>query len=286
MLDNFIQWYYTNKQPYYPFSKVYEAALQGKLSEMFESRQQGDLIRGSSLGDPLAVLILKKLGYRAPDRQLTILDRHFLYEGHEAEARMISTLMMFGFGIHDLQTEVEYGGYKGHIDLMIEGETVVDVKAVKNASFNRMTGKKPYISDRYKTQIAFYKKALGIDKGGLLLYNRDTSDIAFVDLSNDEDSLNELDFKLDVLEQNMTLEELWEREEDLIPAVSKEVYKGADTGNFLLPDSMRFSEYKTAFYELSGPTLNGYNREQTYVLGYKTLEQAKQELELWQVNKS
>lgn len=285
MLDDFIKWYYTNTNVQYPYAKVYETALQGKLAEMFNSKQRGDLIRGSNLGDPLAVLILKKLGHRAPDRQLTVLERQFLYEGHEAEARMISTLMMFGYDIHEMQAEVEYRGYKGHIDLMIEGETVVDVKAVKNASFSRMTGKKPYVSDRYKTQIAFYKRGLNIDSGGLLLYNRDTSDIAYIDLSNDEDSLQELDFKLDVLEQNMTLEELWENEEDLIPEVQREVYKGADTGNYLLPDSMRFSEYKTAFYDLSEPTLNGYNREQTYVLGYKTLEQAKQELESWQENK-
>ncbi|QKE60840.1 related exonuclease [Arthronema virus TR020] len=284
MLDDFIQWYYTNQHPYYPFAKVYEGALQGKFAEMFGSRQQGDLIRGSNLGDPLAVLILKKLGYRAPDRPLTILDRHFLYEGHEAEARMISTLMMYGFDIHGSQKEVEYRGYKGHIDLMIEGETVVDVKAVKNASFNRMTGKKPYISDRYKTQVAFYKKGLGIKKGGLLVYNRDTSDIAFLDLSNDEDSIKELDYKLDVLDENITLEELFYREEEFIPEVKREVYKGAATGNYLLPDSMRFSEYKTAFYDLSEPTLNGYDREQIYVLGYKTLEQAREELEKWQVS--
>lgn len=286
MLDEFIDWYYFHRGSFNPFQFYYAGEVENNFLNMFkerEDRREGELIRGSNIGDPLAVLLLKKLGYVAPSVPLTVLDRNFLYTGFEVEARMISMLLAYDATVSDMQAEVSYRGYKGHIDLILTNDTVIDVKAVKGANFNRMTAaRKPYISDRYKTQIAFYKAALGLDKGGLLVYSRDTSDLAYIDLSNDDESRQALDYKIDVLETDMTLGGIWDNQDELIPEVKEEVYKGVATGNYLLPDSMKFTGYNRAFYDISDVQLNGYGREQIYVTGYKTLEEAQKELETWQ----
>lgn len=282
MLDDFLQWYET-AQNFYGYPLIYTERVAVDYKTIFAGGNgSGALIRASNLGDPLVVLILKKLGYSLPHSTLSPKVKNFLYTGYEVEARLIS--MLHGHGLYTVdrfQEEVEYRGYKGHIDLVLNDSVVIDIKAVKNASFNRMFSKRPYISDRYKAQLAFYRAALELPHSGLLVYNRDTSDIGYIDLSNDEEAKTELDRKLDELKNEWSLDAVWEHEEELIIEPKPEIYKGTETGNYLLPDEMRFTGYASVFYHLA-EGVNGYGREQIYVLGYKTLEEAKQELDTWQ----
>lgn len=281
MLDEFIEWYYTKGKRFYGYPSDYLYAVEQDYKRAFTEASQGtkgELLRASNLGDPLAVLVLKKLGYGGGGGHYELLSpqtRNFLYTGFEVEARLLSMMLASGFKVSDAQRLVEYRGYTGHIDAILDGELVLDVKAVKDSNFKRMTGKKPYVSERYKSQLAFYRAGLDLPYAGLLVYNRDTSDVAFIDLSDDREALAELDRKLDELEKEWTLEAVWEREEELILEPTKEVFKGTETGNYLLPDEMRFTGYAEAFYHL-GTGVNGYGREQVYVLGYKTVEEARQ----------
>lgn len=233
----------------------------------------------SSYGDPLISLTLKRLGYPPEPRGYTVQDRNFLFTGFEVEARMLSLLLAYGFQVSNEQSTVKYNGLEGHIDALINNDTVLDIKAVKSSNFNRaLPGRNQFINDKYLAQVNAYRRALELDHSGLLYYDRDTAEVYYHDTSDYD--LTYHDMKLETARGVKSLEEVFEREEEFIPTPTQEVYRKSLTGNYLVPLEMVYTGYADAFY-LIKDGVNGYGKPQRYVIDYRTHEETREILETW-----
>lgn len=102
----------------------------------------------------------------------------------------------------------------GHIDGIVEeedGPVIVDIKTASRWSAKRMLeGEIPYA---YVAQVNAYMEAVGIDRGALLVYVKDTSDLFSVGLERDPEVVEKVKWRFNAV-LNSTPESLPPRERE------------------------------------------------------------------------
>jgi hypothetical protein len=112
--------------------------------------------------------------------------------GHEVEARLVNVMRQCGL-MFETQVPVTFTLAKqvieGTSDMVIN-DTVVDIKTASASNYKRLIS--GYNDLTYRTQLALYAYGLGLDDVGLLLYNKDTSELHYkpIRLTNEIDRVH------------------------------------------------------------------------------------------------
>jgi hypothetical protein len=164
--------------------------------------------------------------------------------GHDVEARIVEIMRTSGITQFDYQvpTTMRLAGFtvEGTADLVID-DTVIDIKTASASNYKRLIS--GYNDLTYRTQLALYAHGLGLDKAGLLLYNKDTSELhlRYITLRD------ELPRVVNILEQltplsKMTLDEGYEFIHDtfMVSEPVCQVRNKQTTGKLLVPAELRY----------------------------------------------
>ena len=151
--------------------------------------RSGFRLRMSNLGKPLRQLWYEAHSEtpRSPPAAWTQLK--FLY-GHMLEQIVLMFVRLAGHNVEQEQLEVDVDGIKGHLDSVIDGE-VVDVKTASQFAFRKFTNGTLVDDDPfgYLAQLSGYEEALGSEKGGFLVINKESGEIC-LDRPDDLDKVN------------------------------------------------------------------------------------------------
>jgi hypothetical protein len=170
--------------------------------------------------------------------------RDIFRTGHDVEARIIEVMRSAGITGFEYQvpTTMQLAGFtvEGTADLVIDN-IVIDVKTASASNYKRLiTGYNDLV---YRTQLALYAHGLGLDKAGLLLYNKDTSELhlKYIPLRD------ELPRVVSILEQltplnKMTLDEGYDHIWDTFTVTDPvcQMRNKQTTGKLLVPAELRY----------------------------------------------
>lgn len=207
--------------------------------------QSGNALRISSMGKPLIELACAKL-----DTQVhTYKDRctyWVISMGIYGEALIKSLMLAKGFTFTHDQTEVKLGPMVGHVDGVVDGTTVFDIKFMSHMYFRDFTTS-PDDSRGYITQLSLYRKALNLPKAAFLCFNKTTGECRIVRLQRQayQEALYSVKEKLEVLKKVRTVEDMVKYVKPPEPRV---LSKGKHKGKRVVPDSMKYSKYVEAIY--------------------------------------
>lgn len=111
----------------------------------------------------------------------------FLY-GHLIEAMVLALTQLAGHTVSNQQEEVEVAGVKGHIDCVVDGEHLVDVKSASSYSFKKFErGTLPWDDPfGYVGQIKAYAHGMNMSKVGWIAMDKQNGTLAYLgyDLRN------------------------------------------------------------------------------------------------------
>lgn len=270
----------------------YGDRVAGSLNRHFaEDRQKGGL-RISSMGKPAVLQALAALGYTELEPRGKM--RWTFHLGDIYEHFIGLMLETYGYTILCDQmdpeaTYVETLGVGGHYDYLVqtreEPALLVEVKTM-GPGYARKFRKTPNDARGYITQLAMYQAALSEQyetqvPAVWLCLDKGTGETFFV-----EPFPGLFQGALARVEMVVPLLRKVKSEDDVLaprglfqaPPPQAEVYRRQQTGHFILPESMMYSPFAPAFYDLE-PGLNGYNSPQRYVVGMKGPEAMKKTLE-------
>lgn len=162
--------------------------------------------------------------------------------GHDVESRIIQIMRAANLESFEYQvpTSFDLHGYtiEGTADLVI-GDTVIDVKTASASNFKRLLS--GYNDLTYRTQLALYAHGLGLSNVSLLLYNKDTSELALrpIALTTEFSRVNGILAMLREME-DMTLEDSWlyVTNEFNITTPPNQMRDKSPTGKLLVPPDL------------------------------------------------
>ena len=275
-----MKWFNLQEPNFKDYSKVNLANMAQEIQEAFighfvEPKERLG-IGMSELGKPAVLLALKKLGYPL-ENGMSVARKMTMLWGSVAESTIIALMRQQGMFVSHEQTIIDFKGIPGHLDCVVD-DMVVEIKTMSDGYWNQFT-KHPNDDRGYITQLALYMACSG--KAGVwLCLNKapkefsDNSPLQIV-IPNIEDlnaAIVRAEGVIDVLGAIESLEDIFEYMEP--PAPVPEVYRGAETGKYLVPTSMKYTPYKEVFYQLE-QSVNGYKKPTEYVVGYTTLNEVK-----------
>lgn len=166
--------------------------------------------------------------------------------GHDVEARIVEVMRSAGMNHLDYQVpmSLEMHGYtiEGTADLVID-DTVIDIKTASASNYKRLIS--GYDDLTYRTQLALYHHALGVSNAGLLLYNKDTSEITYKNIILSTE-LERVSMILNVLRnmEDMTLEEGWDYmwESFEVTEPPQQMRDRKPTGKLLVPRELHYND--------------------------------------------
>ena len=191
------------------------------LSKYTTAPESGSLTRMSSLGKPLVELAYRKI--KAYKESFTPAEMWVCAMGDFAEALIIELMSMHGIAVTRYQQEVYLynGRVVGHIDGVIDDDTVFDIKCMGTTYFKQFTNN-PNDDRGYLTQLSTMEVIKLTDKAY-------------------QTALVEVGSKLATLQQIKT-------EVDILELLEPPEPKPNKAGKLVIPDSMSFSPYKEVIY--------------------------------------
>ena len=236
-----------------------------------------DWIGVSELGKPAVLLGLKKLGITLDT--LTPARKMNMFFGNAFEAGLIALMRARGLLIHT-QTPLDFNGIPGHIDMLVDG-CVVEVKTMSEGYFRQFT--ETMNDDRgYITQLAVYSHCVGAP-GVFLCYDKaatvhdDKTPLRLITPPPNllEERLARAVDVVGTLDSIVCLHDIFEYMEP--PAPRAEIYRGNETGNYLIPECMKYTAARHIFYKIED-ALNGYKKPTSYIVGINTYDEAMEVL--------
>jgi hypothetical protein len=168
--------------------------------------------------------------------------------GHEVESRLVNLMRTVGMQFDaQVPTTFELEGFtiEGTADMLID-DTVVDIKTASGSNFKRLLS--GYNDLTYRTQLALYAHGLQVDKVGLLLYNKDTSELAWkpVQLTTELQRVRDILHLLNKLREEYELHGLLNAVDYIIntftePTPVTQMSKKVPTGKYLVPQELMFN---------------------------------------------
>lgn len=259
--------------------KSYGDAIQQSFERHFTQQREddGNVLRASNLGKPAAVLALNKLGYKQPEP--VGKSRFIFHFGDFFENWLEIMLRSQGIKILSSQGEVEWNGIKGHYDYVVEvdGEAVLLEAKTMGTGYAKQFMRQANDNRGYITQLAIYRAATNL-KSAWICFDKGTNEIFLVDPDYEQFDAA-LGRAEKVVERMQRVTEL----RDVLklfqaPPPYPEVYRGQETGNYLIPQSMAYSPFKYALYNVTSD-YNGYNKLTEYANEYATYSDMKDSLE-------
>lgn len=236
-------------------------------------------LRVSQLGKPAVLQALSLLGYTKDGDHTTKL-RHIFHTGDVFESYVVAYMRFMDWSVQRQQEELEFLGVKGHIDGVLNipgcGSTLLEFKTMSQNYFSAFT-KAPNDDRGYITQLAIYSAVLELPAVWCVI-NKGTHEVRLI-----EPEQEDLDAALaravriiPKLKQVKTLEDVVTLFK--APPAEEELYRGKATGEYKVPESMRYSPFRYAFYDIrAGKSKGGAYRE--YVVGERSREQALEKLQ-------
>ena len=212
------------------------------LSKYTTAPESGSLTRMSSLGKPLVELAYRKI--KAYKESFTPAEMWVCAMGDFAEALIIELMSMHGIAVTRYQQEVYLynGRVVGHIDGVIDDDTVFDIKCMGTTYFKQFTNN-PNDDRGYLTQLSLYRAALKLPKAAFLCLDKTYGTMEVIKLTDKayQTALAEVGNKLATLQQIKT-------EVDILELLEPPEPKPNKAGKLVIPDSMSFSPYKEVIY--------------------------------------
>jgi hypothetical protein len=220
-------------------SAEFAVDITGCVSKYFY-RTEGDSVRMSNLGKPLVHLAYSIVKPKA--ETFTPADMWVLSMGDYAEALVKELMRLNGFEFTHDQAEVRVGNILGHVDGVVDGETVFDIKAMSTTYWKSFTSK-PDNTRGYLTQLSLYQYGLKLPKAAFLCLNKVTGQLKVVKLPITvmQAQVCEAYTKLQALKRI-------QNEDDIRAVVEPEPPKKLKNGKLVVPDSMEHSPYKSEVY--------------------------------------
>ncbi len=190
--------------------------------------------------------------------------------GDVFESLIVQILSASGVSVTDTQLEVYLDDIPGHIDGIVNEDTVIEIKTMSDSYFRKFT-KEPDDSRGYLTQLNTYCHVLGGKHGVWLCLNKQTNDLALVPLVPDKQVIQRAKDVIKYVKEVNSFADIFEYFQ--APDAEREVFKRQDTGKYVLPESMRYCIFAPCFYEIQ-QELNGYKKLTDYVVGYNDLDTA------------
>ena len=246
-------------------------AVRDSFVRQYARREQRTQIGISQLGKPAVLLGLFQLGF--PMDVVTYPTLFNFHYGDWFESLILSLLEIYGINLTMKQATVQYLGIEGHIDAVIGDEIVLEIKTMSDHNYQKFSKpidpQKPWFRRfhedvyGYATQLGCYSSCLN-KKGLWLILNKITRELGLVypNESNLREGCNRARELINALQHIKTLEDLTEWFEAPDPVV--EFFRKKPTGYYLVPESMKYSQYADCFYELVQAE-NNYKRLTTYV---------------------
>lgn len=238
----------------------YSSALSQSFKRQFvDERQQENRLRVSSLGKYAVVQALQYFGVHESMENIRGAKADMFHVGDITEARLISLMKAYGLWVTHEQHEVTWNGVLGHMDCVVDG-MVIDVKTCNDGNFKRYQKKLP---QTYITQIGVYAEALQCINCGILLYNRNTCELA-LSVPDHDDVKAALARAVDIAITIPTLScvsDIWNYFDTPDPLT--EVFQKQKTGRYYVPYDVR-SPYDELLYEVVSD-VSGYDKERKYV---------------------
>lgn len=263
-------------------TKTYGEAMQQSLERHYAEDRQAGGLRMSNIGKPAVQLALNQLGYVEPEPRGKL--RYIFHTGDMFENWLECMLQVAGIPILLSQGEVEFEGVKGHYDFIVEiegvGPVLLEAKTM-SANYARQFKKYPNDDRGYVSQLALYAHCvdlpaawINMDKGLNEIFITTPAPAQLDDARARAKTVIKAVRRVESLEQVLYTSGGYFRP----PPPVAERYQSCDTGRFLLPQSMRYSPFKSVVYQLSYER-NNYNKDTIYVEGVQDLKDARQELD-------
>ena len=261
-------------------NSLFKGSVGNALDEMFtHGRRYSNtprVLRVSSLGKPVVDQMLPLLiGNDHPmlvEEEFMFRQAMAIFTGHFIEAYAVKVAQEFALDIHSMQFTVDYKDVVGHIDFIIDGY-VVDVKSMSDGYYSSFS-RKPNNDRGYITQASVYSEALGLPFAWLLFNSaKRIWSVKYLSSYDKKEALDRVDRVLPKMRSCVTLNELLAKFK--APEPLAEVYRKEETGKFILPPSMFFSNYKHIWYEILDG-INLYNKKQSYVIKRRTANEVIQ----------
>jgi hypothetical protein len=231
-----------------------------------EPSKQEATLRVSSLGKPAVLQALTVLGVDNFSVLTTKL-RHVFHTGDVFEAYLKAYMKLCKYAVLDEQAEVNFKGVLGHIDLAVEtpsGKVVLEVKTMSQNYFYNFIREQDDARG-YLTQAAVYSHCMSLPIYWVCL-NKGTHEIKVIkpDVESFDKVLERAERLIPKLRAISSLEDLVDTLQ--CPPVEQEVFRRKETGNFLVPASMRYSPFRHCWYEIE--TTQDGKKPKEYVLDY------------------
>lgn len=241
-LISFAKWWNTSTEPLERFLEPNAQLgidMRHLVAKFCQEPETGSATRMSSIGKPLI-----EVAYNLIDKRPEELSKARLWVitmGDYAELLIKELMRQTGHVFTHDQAEVTVAGLVGHIDGIVDDETVFDIKALSTTYWKAFTNN-PNNDRGYLTQLSLYRAATKMPKAAFLCLNKVTGEMKVVKLSTRmyKEQIQAVREKLRILRQIKTEQDIVELVEPETPVVKK--------GKFLVPDSMQFSQHLLDIY--------------------------------------
>lgn len=220
-------------------------------------------LRVSSLGKPAVLQALNLLGHGKLTDHTTKL-RHIFFTGDVFESYVVAYMRFMGWSVQRQQEELDFMGVKGHIDGVLNipgyGSALLEFKTMSQNYFSAFT-KAPNDNRGYITQLAIYSHCLDLPAVWCVI-NKGTHEVRLIKPDQDD-----LDAALTRAKRIIPKLQAVTKLEDVVtlfkaPPPEEELYRNKVTGLYKVPESMRYSKFRHAFYAIKqGKSKGGAYRE-------------------------
>lgn len=258
-LTEFINDYNDNLLPESGNSEEALTNYRNAVAESVVAADNGDdrALRLSSVGKVPLVQAFKLIGYREPPLGWGKLRHGTFHVGNEFEERLRYLLVRYGghYGLSITASEVNvtYQGLTGHVDIVLNDDTIVEVKTMGSGPFFQAS--RVGINDDlgYATQLSTYSAGLGLP-AVWVVEDKTTTSVKLIPLDEDYKA-DRLDRANDIISAlvgfnekvgTKTNEDLFHEAFALFEAPAPREYRG----QLYLPNSTAWSGFKWVMYEL------------------------------------
>ena len=242
------------------------------LKRQFSFREkESKSLRCSGLGKAAVLQSLSWLGYE--QEAITFRNKMIFIDGDYFEVLLIALLESAGVEIISPQSKVTFEGISGHCDFIIEDEgrkKVVEVKTANDNFFGAVKRSSSALEDRgYLTQAGVYCAGLGLEDFIFLIKNKNNGELMEIEGKPDKELVSRAARVIAKIKKMRCPEDILAEASGIrAPLPVKEFFRKQETGKFLVPPSMAYSPYRSAFYE-TAIGKNGYGKETNYCTGVK-----------------
>jgi len=270
-LEAFIEQYNENRLDLDVTTEAYSLAVEQSLLKQFQNRREHEnRLRVSSLGKYAVIQALNYFGVHEQQSKYRGVQADMFHVGDITEARLITLMKACGLTVTHEQHEVTWNHVLGHTDCVVD-DVVIDIKTCNDGNFKRYQRQLPL---SYMTQIGVYMEALDLHQCAVLLYNRNTCELALSvpNLGDVQSAVYRAYIIALQVPRLKSVSDIWNYFET--PDTVEEVFQKQKTGRYYVPYDVR-SPYDELLYE-TVVDVSGYGNERKYVTRYREPQEVEQ----------